>query len=89
MHSALQKIVSGFDIAFVAHASDPGIPTQKHHAPDVLIRKHKTLAHNMGIAATRLLPQVGSVLFFDNRTIFKQIFFKILLDTDLYWRIVF
>lgn len=60
------------DVAFIAHAGDPGISGQPHHSEESLKRRFRTLANNLGIGAARLLPSVGSVLFFDNRTLFSR-----------------
>ncbi len=58
------------DVAFVGHASTPGILNQSHHTEEVIKNRFRTLCHNLGIAATRLVPNVGSVMFFDNRALF-------------------
>jgi hypothetical protein len=60
------------DVALVAHASDPGIFRQDRHTGTSLEDTFRTLANNLGIGAARLMPKIGSILFFDNRTLFAN-----------------
>lgn len=60
------------DVALIAHASDPGIFRQDRHSGRSLEETFRTLANNLGIGAARLMPQIGSILFFDNRTLFAN-----------------
>ena len=54
------------DVAFVSHAGDPGVLPPEHMNPDLLANARDYI-HNLGQEAARLLPSVGSVLYFDNR----------------------
>lgn len=60
------------DVAFVAQASDPGIDDPPAYQD--LARNFRTLVHNLGMEGTRLIPSIGSVLFFDNRRSFQDFF---------------
>jgi hypothetical protein len=70
------------DVAFLAHDSDPGVFSRE---PGSRLRDtYRTLTHNLGIQASRLLPSLGSVLFFDNRRMFYEYLEVIDGEIDLY-----
>jgi len=62
--------LESIDIAFVAHASDPG-PTRHSYINSDNFRHY---LHNLGLEMTRLSNSIGSVFFFNNRQLFIDFF---------------
>jgi len=60
------------DVAFVAHASDPGIVDQE--IQENFKSRYRSLIHNLGIQATQMLSCIGNIHFFDNRKMFVDYF---------------
>lgn len=66
-----QKLgIEKFDIAIIAHSSDPVRINLKKRTLD----NYKDHIYNFVIEATRLFDSMGSVLFFDNRKLFMEFF---------------
>ncbi len=68
----IEKGCKLMDIAFVAHASEPGIANEE--IQENFASRYRTLIHNLGIQATRLLNCIGNIHLFDNRQMFVDYF---------------
>lgn len=73
-NAANQRRLTGrrwFDVAFVAHHSDP-LQDNWEPANPVKSESHQTFVHGIGIAATRLFDDIGNVLLFTDRRQFAD-----------------